>query len=488
VLEAVGLAVALSVLCAIAFRSEARHIGSGMLPVVLYLPLPLLVWSAVRFGALGASGAILLLTVTLLWRTLQGPSPFIADTPEASVFAMQAFLTSLAVPLLLLGAAIDEARSAQRAIQASEARMAFAAVAADLGLWHFNIRTEDFWITDHGRRMLGLPEDEPVTRTMLLEIIHPDDRDSVQSYVHSAAQSNRFIVIEFRILRRDGTQRWLRARARAEQAPAGETIEISGTFADITSLKQAELELAQQQREVAHLMRVAMLGELSGGIAHELTQPLAAIMANAQAIQLMLNSKAAELPEITAALDEIIREDRRAGEVIHRVRSLLTAGEGKVEPVDLNELARSSLRLMHGELVARRIRCQCDFADALPLTSGDPVQLQQVLLNLLMNAAEAMHDVPEPRRRVVVRTTGTEDGRVCLAISDSGPGLPADRHADVLQPFFTTKEQGLGLGLAVCASIVTSHGGTLKLQSNESGGATATVLMPVTTSERSGSA
>jgi C4-dicarboxylate-specific signal transduction histidine kinase len=288
--------------------------------------------------------------------------------------------------------------------------------------------------------------------------------------------------IECRIIQPDGTQRWVRARARADHEPT----RISGTFVDITARKAAELELAERRRESAHLMRVSMLGGLSGSIAHELTQPLAAILSNAQAARLMMKGNEPDLGEIAAALDDIIREDHRAGEVIHRMRRLLKRGAAKVEPVDCNDLVRSSVRLLHGELVVRQIRCLCELSDELPPTAADPVQLQQVLLNLLMNAVEAMTEVARSPRVIAVQTIVANGEQIGIRITDSGVGLAPGHEERVFQPYFTTKENGLGLGLAICASIVKSHGGTLRLENNAAGGATATVLLPRTFADLAG--
>ena len=477
IVEGLLLIGGLFLVCAVVFTKGANSAASGLFPALLYLPLPLIVWSAIRFGQVGASSAVLVVTVTLLWSALNGHSLFITETPDASVFAIQAFVVGLAVPVLLLGAAIDETRRAERATRASEERMAFAAVAADLCLWHFDYKSDRFWITDHGRQMLGFTADELVTRRTFLEALHADDREAAREAIRSAASSGSLADIEFRIARRDGSMRWLRARARADRDERGEISAISGTFADVTDRKLSENELAQQRRDLAHLMRVSMLGELSGGIAHELAQPLTAILSNAQAARMLMDSETVDLVEVTAALDDIIAEDNRAGEVIHRMRGLLKRGETKFEPVDLNELIRSSLRLLNSELIARRIKCQCDLSENLPLAPGDPVQLQQVLLNLVMNAVEAMNEVAPSRRIVSLRTTATEDGRICITVSDCGVGLTPPNEEQLFQPFFTTKERGLGLGLTICTSIVKSHGGTLKLENNNAGGATATVLI-----------
>jgi len=478
VIEGSILTAGLFLICAVAFESSKGDASDGLLPALLYLPLPLILWSAIRFGAKGASGAILVVAIALLWRALNGPNPFTGDTPEESVFAIQAFLIGLAVPVLLLGAAIEETWRAEQAVRKSEESMAFAAVAADLCLWHFNYRSDQFWITDHGRGMFDLVSDKSVTKQSIVDVIHPDDQPAVRNAIRSVALSDRLIDTQFRIVRRDGTIRWVRARARVDRNERGEKTQLSGTFADITSQKAAQSELAQQRRELAHLMRVSMLGELSGSLAHELTQPLTAILSNAQAAKLLMANDSPDLAEVAAALDDIISDDTRAGNVIHHMRGMLKKGEAKFETLNVNDLVSSALRLLDNELIARRIKYDCSLSKDLPLTSADPVQLQQVLLNLIMNAIEAMHDVSSFRRIVTIRTKRIEDGKISIDISDRGTGLAPIHEARIFQPFFTTKERGLGLGLAICSSIMKVHGGTLDLENNPDEGATATLVIP----------
>ena len=326
--------------------------------------------------------------------------------------------------------------------------------------------------------MFDLVPDKSVTKQSIVDVIHPDDQPEVRSAIRSVALSDRLIDKEFRIVRRDGTIRWVRARARADRNERGERIQLSGTFADITSQKAAQNELAQQRHDLAHLMRVSILGELSGSLAHELTQPLTAILSNAQAAKLLMTNDRPDLAEVAAAIDDIISDDTRAGNVIHHMRAMLKKGEAKFESLNVNDLVGSTLQLLDNELIARRIRCDCSLTRELPQTSGDPVQLQQVLLNLIMNAIEAMHDVSSSRRIVTIRTRRIEEGKISIDISDRGTGLVPIHDERIFQPFFTTKERGLGLGLAICSSIMKVHGGTLDLQNNPGEGATATLVIP----------
>jgi PAS domain S-box-containing protein len=476
--EAVILGVALAIVCATAFQFSNRTIALGFIPTLLYSPLPLILWSTMRFGEKGASAAILIVAIVLLWRTLNSSSVFIAGNPEANVLALQMFLIGLAIPVLLLGASIDEVRHAEQSTSENEERMGLAAASANIGLWHYDPATERFWATGHCRSMFGLAPHVELTHYTLINAIHPEDRQVALEAMKAAANSEQPTVSEFRTISADGQTRWIRARAYAHFGDRGVPVRLSGILVDITDYKTAEAEAELQRREVAHLMRVSVLGELSGAIAHELNQPLTAILSNAQAALLVLAQTPADLAEVKEALEEIEMEDTRAGEVIHRLRDLLGKGKSTFARIHLNDLIESTLQLLRGELIGRKIRLSMNLGDHLPSTYGDAVQLQQVVLNLVMNAMDAMSATPVSRRTITVSTRVTETGRIEATVADRGPGLSPEVRAKVFRPFFTTKDHGLGLGLSICSNIVNSHGGEINLDNNSEGGATARVTLP----------
>lgn len=226
-------------------------------------------------------------------------------------------------------------------------------------------------------------------------------------------------------------------------------------------------------------MRVTQVGELSGGLAHEITQPLTAILANAQAARLMLDSPRPDLTLIVEVLEDIIREDHRAGEVIRRLRSLLKDSDSSSEQVNLNDLVNSTFQLLRNELISRRIKLDRDLDPDLPAVFGDPVQLQQVLLNLVTNAMEAVHQMATFRRGILLKTRLCSDNTVDVSVMDRGPGISHADQARIFEPFFTTKERGLGLGLSICSTIIARHKGTLTLENNPDEGATASIRIPV---------
>ena len=474
--EAAIVAALLIAACVVAFE-DLPSIATGYLPLLLYLPLPIIVWAAVRFGAKGASGAVFVISVALIWRTLNGPSLFDIGSPETNVFGMQLFLIGLSPPILLLGAAIEETRRAERTTRESEERISFAAASSNVGLWQYEFATGTFWATDYCRPLFGLSPSEPLTLDGLVSRIHPNDSPTASAALASAISRAIPLDVEFRV--QDGDEvRWISVQARPVAGDDGKPTAMSGAFGDVTSRKLTEADADVQRQEIAHLMRVSMLGELSGGLAHELTQPLTAILSNAQAGKLLLAKGNKSLSEIGNIFDDIIAEDERAGEVINRLRGMLKKGDVKHETIDMNDLIASTLRLLHSELIDRRMSVSFDNVPNLPAVHGDPVQLQQTLLNLLMNAMDATENVPPARRRISVSAATTDDGGVEVHIYDRGTGLPPLREHEVFQPFFTTKKRGLGLGLSICTSIVKLHGGTLSLQNNVREGASAVFRLP----------
>jgi signal transduction histidine kinase len=368
-------------------------------------------------------------------------------------------------------------KDAERKLKESEDRMAFAAASTNVGLWRMELASGRLWATDHCRSMFGILPDAPLTWDEFCRAIHHEDRQAFGEWLQLAVPSG-LPRGEFRVELQGRDVRWFVGRGRTVSDDQGRPQQISGIFADVTARKSAEAEAELQQEEIAHLMRVAALGELSGGIAHELSQPLAAILANAQAAQSILAHETHDRETITQILEDIVEEDRRAGQVVHRLRRLLKKGEHQSALLSLNDLIQSTLALMHSELVNRKIKVDIDLKPELPLVSGDSIQLQQVLLNLMMNAMEAMSSTAATVRRLSIATRWSTEGYVEVLVMDRGRGIAPEEQRRLFQPFFTTKERGLGLGLSICSTIVTSHGGRLSLANAKEGGATATVSLP----------
>jgi len=241
---------------------------------------------------------------------------------------------------------------------------------------------------------------------------------------------------------------------------------------------RAEREAHEQRLQLTHLSRVAMLGELSGGIAHELNQPLTAILSNAQAAQHFIANKTGSPEMLSEILQDIVLADMRAGEVIRRLHSLFKRGETQLRPLDVNGLVGEVLDIARGDLATRSIEVRRRLGSPMPMVRGDRIELQQVLLNLVVNASEAMSAGTPPGRRVLTVCTEAEAGVVKVSVIDSGPGFSAEQHERMFEAFYTTKAQGLGLGLSISRAIVRVHNGQLWGEANPGSGASFHVALP----------
>ena len=255
---------------------------------------------------------------------------------------------------------------------------------------------------------------------------------------------------------------------------------VLASIVDITERKLAELEAARQRHDLAHLARVTALGELSSSLAHELTHPLTAILSNAQAAQRFLADDNVDLDEVREILNDIVTQDQRAGDVIHSLRLMLKKGELQehCDDVDLNEVILDVVNLMRSDLINRNVTLDTDLAQKLPAITGDRVQLQQVLLNLALNGCEAMADYNSSERRLLIASQW-ENGAVRVSVADRGSGIPEEKMQQVFERFFTTKKEGMGLGLSVCRTIIDAHRGKIWATNDAGCGATFHFSLPI---------
>jgi PAS domain S-box-containing protein len=737
-------------LVAISVRVFSWPAADGSVPALVYLPLPFLLWAAVRFGPAGVNTSLLVVAFVSISGAVRGRGPFADSAADDSVLPLQLFLVTMSVPLMLLAALINERRDKEEALRESEERMTLAASAGKLGLWLWDVPGDEIWVGQGRRALFGWAESEPVDFKRFMETVHPEDRERVRASVSWALQGGGDHVVEYRIVLSDGSIRWLVTRARVELDGDGrparvrgvsiditerklidealresqarysyfihntfatiwrfdidpalsivlpedqqiehiyqhcflaecndscarlygfpsveqaigsrledlmprrkpenmnllrgfirsgyrifeaESVEINqqgqavrflnnvvgivedgllkgawgisrdvtdqhqaiqalkeseerfrtmantapvmiwmsgpdklcsffnkgwldftgrsleqelgngwtvgihpddfdhcfgvyvnsfdarqeftmeyrlrrfdaeycwvldhgvprfesdgtflgyiGTAIDINKRRRTESELQRQRGELAHLTRVSTMGELAASLAHELNQPLTAILSNAQAAQRFLAANPADVEELGEILKDIVQDDSRASEVIQRMRALVKKEDLAFAPLDLGGVVRDVAALVHSDAILQEVRILLEVKPDLPPVRGNKVQLQQVVLNLLLNAFEAMKDWPAHEREVKVHVERDGARMVKVAVRDRGTGLNSGKLDKIFQPFYTTKREGLGMGLSISRSIIDAHGGRLWAENNPDRGATFYCTLPV---------
>lgn len=390
----------------------------------------------------------------------------------------QLALVSLVVIVLqtgLITALLVQGRRRRRtaaALAASEARMNLAAGAARLSMWVWDLAPVQAGVAPKPRRdgaVAVTPFDQ------VLATLHPADREHLVRAVQRALASHAALDLEYRVLQPDGELRWMSARGRAD---SGSGQRLTGVALDITARKNAELQAEKDRAALTHMTRVSVTAQLSASIAHQLNQPLAAILGNAEVARKLLDRNPVDLAELRAICTDIVTEDNRAAAIIRRLGALYKRGELQLLPLDLNELVLETLDLVRGELTTRHVVVVTDLAPALPRVDGGRVELQQVLLNLILNAVEAMAAV-EPAGRLLSIGTAVDADHARLCVSDRGTGIEAQDIPHVFDAFWSTKVGGTGVGLAICQSIIKGHRGSLTAENNPGGGARFCVSWPL---------
>ncbi|NLH75360.1 MAG: PAS domain-containing protein [Verrucomicrobia bacterium] len=387
-------------------------------------------------------------------------------------------------PDSLMGVSMDitDRKLREEALRSSEERLATGAELAGLGFYEVTDGERVTYMDQSMRAIMGVPPevtDERATLVFWLEHVHPEDRHRIQD-AHNQLNDGKAekMSAEYRYVHPQRGLIWIDHLARVlERNAAGRATYTVGVIRDITERKHVELERLRLRDNLAHLTRVNTLGALSGSLAHELNQPLGIILTNAEAAQDYLSKQPPDIAEVQDILADIVKADRRAGEVIERLRALFKGGQVSMQKLSLNAVIEEVLNLTHAELLARGISVIRELASDLPLVKGDRVQLQQLVLNLILNAVEAMAGNPPGRRRIHL-TTKPYWERVRASVRDEGAGLPVDVEK-LFQPLYTTKSQGMGMGLAICRSIIEAHDGRLWAETHHEGGAIFHFELPV---------
>jgi PAS domain S-box-containing protein len=578
---------------------------TGVDLALLFLPLPFLIWAAVRFGTLGASTAISIVGFLAIWSASHGHGPFSGETPEQSALSIQIFLIVLAIPLLFLATVMEERATGQtelresesrfrivadaapvliwmagtdklctffnkpwldftgrsmeqelgngwaegvhqddlerslqvytsafdarqpfvmqyrlrrddgeyrwlsdqgvprydaqgtfagyigscvdvtelmtkdEALRQSEERMRLAAAAVNLGIWEWHLATNEIWATNARRAILGWPSTGKVTFEDFISQVHQEDRSRIRQTINDALRDGKDYESEYRLVLPDGIVRWMSTRGSIHFDSAAKPSRLLGISIDITARKQAELDAQRDRAELSHLSRVALMGEMSASIAHELNQPLAGILSNAAAGQRFIDQGDVKLREIRELLGDIISDGRRASDVVRGIRGMVKKEQIARRSVDLNEVVIDALRMASPDALLHSCQLETSLDPNLPAIDGDPVQLQQVLLNLVINAFDAMRDTPASKRKVLIATQSNGDGTVRTSVRDYGVGISEEMQDRLFDPFFSTKTEGLGMGLAIVRSIIESHGGTITAENADGGGTQFEFVLPV---------
>ena len=296
---------------------------------LLYVPLPFLLWAAVRFRTLGATGAIAVVTLVVILGVTWGHGPFSEKSAMQNALSVQVFLISMSVPLLFLAGMIEERDEAEETLREREERIGLAAESANLALWTIDFRNHESWMNDKGRELFGFAANERLSREVFLARVHPEDRNAVDAAIESARAGSQRFEIEYRLLRPDGETLWLISRGRYLCNNRGQLSELMGVAMDVTAQVKSNLELRFQREEMARLSRVSLMGELTASLSHELNQPLAAIASNAAAGKRFLARGALDNVMLNELLDDIYRDARRAGGVIHGIHQLVRKARRK---------------------------------------------------------------------------------------------------------------------------------------------------------------
>jgi PAS domain S-box-containing protein len=388
----------------------------------------------------------------------------------------------------VLGAAtvardITERKRAQEALRRSEAYLAEGQRLSHTGSWAFDLASNKYiYVSEENFRIFeidaqeGLPNREAISRQ-----IHPEDWDRVNESFEKSLREKVDTSSEFRIVLPNGTVKHLQVIRHPVINDAGDVVELVGTVIDMTERKRAEQErerLRQLEADLAHIDRISMMGELAASVAHEVNQPLSGVVVNANACLRWLAGDSPNLQEARETVRRIVRDGKRAGDVIARIRALATKTATAKERLDMNETIREVMALAGDELRKNRVVVRAEFAPDLLPVLGDRVQIQQVVLNLVMNGIEAMNSVDERPRELIVRTQNDNADQVRISVQDSGIGLDPQSMERMFEAFYTTKRRGMGMGLSISRSIIQNHGGKLWAVANDGPGMSVQFTIP----------
>jgi PAS domain S-box-containing protein len=356
-------------------------------------------------------------------------------------------------------------------LEKNQARINLATRFGSIGIWEWDLAEDNIWANEVSLARLGVSPKDRIDFRRILDSVHPDDREMVQQTVNTAIKHLEDLSVEFRLVGSDGIERWLALSGQLDFERNKPPHLMRGVTVDITDQKKTELELLRQSSELTHMQRISTVGQLSLTLAHELNQPLGAILRNAEAGELFLKRPSPDLSELQEILKDICKDVQRASNVIESMRFLLKKQEPRFEVFPLHEFVDQTLDMLRSEILGHRATIQLYIPPELPKVTGDKVQLQQVLINLLMNSLDAIKGLPKERKLIVIRARDTGDGMIMVEVIDQGYGISPEIMSRLFEPLVTSKKDGVGLGLAISKTIIGHHQGTLTAVNNPDIGA-----------------
>jgi len=429
-----------------------------------------------RAGAVFVGGSLTFFTGAALARGLPvywhlvPPSPNMLSPLCLVIVAVMGY--SLSADLLRANRLVVELSERER-----EAELA--ADAANLGTWTRDIVRDKLVASRKLRELFGFSATERLNAEQLVQRVHVDDRAAFRDRLSQAARRRGDYQSEFRLVLPDGPLRWIAAHGRVDFDARNRPLRSCGACIDITDRKEAEQEMLRLRQDIAHVGRVSVMGQISSALAHEINQPLGAILRNAEAAALFMQHESPDLHEITAILEDIRKDDQRASEVIDRIRALLRREEVAMTKLNVRSVLGDVATLLRPDAAARHVGLELKVPADLPAVRGDQVQVQQVLLNLILNGMDSLEGLVERPRAVTVTARRDGPASVEISVSDSGRGIDAGHVDRIFEPFFTTKAKGIGMGLSISRGIIEAHGGRLWAENNADVGATFRFTLPV---------
>ncbi len=417
---------------------------------------------------------------TILFRT-----PTVWQKYRAWIVGSMTLILIQAVLIAALITNLVRRRRAERSLSESEARVGLAAEAARLGVWELNTATSERWMTDKTRELFDLDGGATADPMTLGNRVHPEDRAAQAAAIDGAIDGQNEYEAEYRIVLRDKTVRWISERGRWVQGAEGKPARVLGVSRDITERKEAisarqraEEETRRQREQIDLLGRASVLGEMTASLAHELNQPLTAIVANASAGVRFIDGGETEPGGLREIFADVGTDGRRARDIIQSVRNAIKKGDSVRGRIGLNSVITSVALMVRPDAAAYSCKVETSLAENLPRIEADPIQMQQVLINLVTNAFHAMSETPAALRKVEITTRLDGSESVWVTVRDHGTGISAEMQERLFEHFYTTREDGLGMGLAIVRSTIEAHGGKITASNAEGGGACFDFRLP----------